>query len=61
MNLPLRYFREVRSEMTKVTWPKRDEVVRLTAVVILLSLIVGIYVGALDFSFTKLLEIFVSR
>lgn len=47
--------------MTKVTWPKRDEVVRLTAVVILLSLIVGIYVGALDFSFTKLLEIFVSR
>lgn len=61
MNFPLRYFREVRSEMTQVTWPKRDEVIRLTAVVILISLIVGVYVGALDFTFTKLLELFILK
>ena len=47
--------------MTKVVWPKRDDVVRLTFVVIIISLIVGVYVGALDFALTKALEFVVSR
>jgi preprotein translocase subunit SecE len=55
----LKYLEEVRFEMTKVIWPKRNEVVGLTVTVILISLIVGTYLGALDYVFTKLLEILV--
>jgi preprotein translocase subunit SecE len=49
------FFSEVRSELSKVTWPKREEVVRLTLIVFLVSGIVGIYVGILDYLFTSIL------
>jgi preprotein translocase subunit SecE len=55
------YFGEVRSELKKVTWPTRKEVVRLTLTIFLISAVLGAYVGALDYGFTKLLEIAVSR
>lgn len=55
------YLSEVRLELAKVTWPKRDEVVKLTLIVLAISVIVGLYVGALDFVFTKLLSIFIVR
>jgi hypothetical protein len=32
-------------EMRKVTWPSRQETMRLTLVVIVVSLVVGLYVG----------------
>lgn len=51
---------EVRSELEKVTWPTTQDVIRYTAVVIIISLVVGIYLGASDFLFTKLLGILVS-
>jgi preprotein translocase subunit SecE len=54
------YLKEVRSELAKVVWPKRSEVIKLTLMVILISLAVGLYVGALDLAFTKLLEVLVS-
>ncbi|MBI3443259.1 preprotein translocase subunit SecE [Candidatus Woesebacteria bacterium] len=53
------YFVEVRSELSKVTWPKRDDVVKLTLIVVVISVIVGGFIGALDFGFTKLLEVIV--
>ena len=47
--------------MTKVTWPKRDEVIKLTLIVIAISTIVGIYVGGLDFIYTKLLALIITK
>lgn len=52
---------EVRLELSKVTWPKKEEVIRLTLVVLIISGVVGVYVGALDFGFTKLLGVALSR
>jgi len=49
------FFSEVRSELSKVTWPKKNEVVRLTSIVLLVSVIVGFYVGGLDYLFTTVL------
>ena len=54
-----KYLKEVRLELTKVTWPKREEVIRLTLVVFIFSVVVGLYLGGLDLTFTKLLETFV--
>ncbi len=58
---PVVFFGEVKSEMAKVTWPTKDQVIRLTAVVIVISLIVGIFVGLLDLSFTKIVEFLVKK
>ena len=55
------FFSEVRSELSKVTWPKREEVIKLTIIVLLVSVVVGAYVGGLDYLFTKALEIIVSK
>jgi preprotein translocase subunit SecE len=59
MTTPTGFLRETRDELKKVTWPTRQEVVRLTMVVIVVSLVVGLFLGALDFSFTKLLGVFI--
>jgi preprotein translocase subunit SecE len=56
----LDYFREVKIELSKVVWPKRSEVIKLTLIVFIISAIVGFYSGALDYLLTKLLEILVA-
>lgn len=59
MTSPAVFLREVREELVKVVWPTRDEVIRLTLTVLLISLIVGVLLGGLDFLLTKLLELVV--
>ena len=59
MATPVQFFEETRSELQKVTWPSRNEVTRLTMVVIAVSVLVGLYIGGLDFVFTKLLQFIV--
>jgi preprotein translocase subunit SecE len=60
MRQVIEYFAGVRNELTKVTWPKRDDVVKLTLIVFMISAIVAAYVGALDLGFTKLLGLLLS-
>lgn len=50
------FIKSVRSELLQVTWPTRQETIRLTAVVIIISVFVGVYLGIADFGFAKLLE-----
>ncbi len=57
MNL-LKYLKEVRIELTKVTWPTRAEATKLTLVILAASLAVGLYIGGLDLVFTSLLGTF---
>lgn len=45
---PVQFVREVVTELKKVTWPSREETMKLTAVVIALSLLVGTFIGVLD-------------
>lgn len=54
---PLQFLKETQDELKKVTWPKREEIIRLTGIVILVSLIVGLYTGGLDLLFTKIMEL----
>lgn len=56
---PLVFLKEVKAEMKKVAWPDRPAVIRLTTIVIGVSLIVALFVGGLDFLFTKLMELIV--
>ncbi len=54
---PIKFLKEVRSELKRVTWPTRQEAIRLTSMVIAVSIVVGIYIGALDYLFTKIMEL----
>ena len=60
-NNPVTFFKEVRAELLKVSWPKRAEVIKLTGVVIGFSVAVGAYLGGLDFILTKITEILLSK
>jgi len=56
MTSPITYLRETRDELKQVTWPTKDTVTRLTLVVLLISVIVGVYIGVIDFALTSLTE-----
>ena len=43
-----RFFRETRSELKKVTWPTREQTIRLTTIVIGVSVAVGAAIGVVD-------------
>ncbi|MFH0773027.1 MAG: preprotein translocase subunit SecE [bacterium] len=43
-------------ELKKVTWPTKEETIRLTVIVIGISLIIGVYIGIIDVLLTKGLE-----
>ena len=55
------FLSEVKLELEKVTWPKRNVVINYLGLVITISLVVAIFVGSVDYSLTKSLEYFLSR
>lgn len=55
------HLQESRAEMKHVKWPSRTQVILYTTMVIVLSIVIAIYVGALDFGFTKVLAWIISR
>jgi len=57
----VKYLREVKIELGKVVWPKREEVIKLTSVVFIISVVVGAYLGGLDLMFTKLLTYIIAE
>jgi preprotein translocase subunit SecE len=53
-----RYFREVRLELKKVTWPSRPEVISSTIVVLTAVLFFTVFIGLLDALFVWLVKVF---
>ena len=50
------YFKGVRTEVKKVSWPKRDVIFKYTVMVIGASLSVAVFLGGLDWLFGKITE-----
>lgn len=46
------FFKEVKEELTKVAWPTREETIRYTTLVIIVAVVVGIFLGGLDYILT---------
>lgn len=51
---PGRFLKEVVAELKKVTWPTREETIKLTIVVIVISILVGAFISGLDALFVKI-------
>lgn len=52
-----KFFREVVSELKKVSWPSRKELTNYTVVVIVLILIFAVAIGIVDLGLSKLLDL----
>jgi preprotein translocase subunit SecE len=48
-NLMQRYLRETSGELRKVSWPTWPEARRLTILVLFVMVVMGIFLGAIDF------------
>jgi preprotein translocase subunit SecE len=51
-----RYLAESWAELKKVSWPSRETVLRLTLLVIAVSIAVGVYIFVLDSIFNTLID-----
>ena len=51
------FFREVRVEMKKVTWPPRKELITSTGVVLVAVVIASVYIGVWDFIWNTIVRL----
>lgn len=52
------YLKESQQEIGKVLWPNRQELTQLTILVIAVSVFVGGFIGAADFAFSALFQLY---
>lgn len=52
-----RYVGEVVTELKKVTWPNRAQLLQATAVVLIFVTVVAIYLGIIDFIMARLVDV----
>ena len=55
------FFAEARQEFRHVNWPTRREAIRLTAIVIGISLGLALFLGFFDYIFANIIKNFISR
>ena len=50
------FVRGVASELKKVAWPSRQEAIRLTIIVIIVTVAVALMLGLVDYAFSKFVD-----
>jgi len=55
---PIRFFKDIWSELKKTTWPEKKDLVNYSIAVIVFILIFAIIVGVIDFGLEQLLLLF---
>jgi len=58
---PVKFLKEVREELNRVTWPKKEEVVEATAGVVVFCAFIAVYFWVLDFVFSELLKMIIAK
>lgn len=57
----LDFLKEVRVELDKVVWPTRQQTIRLTMVVIMVTVIVSLFVGGIDYLLVQATQFLLAR
>jgi len=55
----VKYFKGVAAEVSRVSWPTRNEIISLTALILLLVVILTVYIWGVDGIIGTLLRLFV--
>jgi len=58
-NRIVRYFKETRAELRKVSWPTRQQATNLTLIVLAVTIAMAIFLGAVDLFFARVLGLIV--
>ena len=56
-----KYFKATAAEMKQVSWPTQQQAWFYTALVMVISIIVALYVGAFDFLFSEVINLVVNN
>jgi preprotein translocase subunit SecE len=54
------FFREVKVELKKISWPSRNETIASTSIVIIIVLIIGMFLGIVDVGLSKIIKMILS-
>ncbi len=54
------FFEESKVEIKKVTWPTRKETITTCVAVVVLTIIVSVYLGIVDFAFSRVVGFILS-
>ncbi len=52
-----KFFKEVKLEMKKVSWPKRKELITSTSVVVVTTLLIALFIFLVDTPLSRLIEL----
>jgi preprotein translocase subunit SecE len=56
----IQFFREVRIEIKKISWPQRNETIASTSIVIIIVLVIGLFLGIVDVGLARIIKIILS-
>jgi len=56
-----KFLGQVRTEMKKVSWPSRDELISSTVVVITSTIFLGIFIGICDLILSRVINFLIGR
>ncbi len=57
----VKYIRATMAELRQVVWPTQKQALAYTVLVIIISTIVALYVGAFDYLFSKGIDLLINR
>ena len=57
INKGLQFLREVKVELKKVVWPTRKQTLSSTAVVLILTMIIALFLGVVDIGLSSLIRV----
>jgi preprotein translocase subunit SecE len=52
----VQFFREVKVELRKISWPTRNETIASTSIVIIIVLIIGLFLGFVDIGLSRIIK-----
>lgn len=56
-----KFFREVRAELKKVTWPTKNELISYTGIVFISVVLVAVLIWIIDAALAKVLELIIKQ
>jgi preprotein translocase subunit SecE len=54
----INYLKDSRAEFVHISWPTRRQTIAYTSIVVVIALVVAVYVGILDYGFSKIIKDF---
>ena len=61
IRVAINYLNEVKIELLKVSWPSRDQTIKMAILVIIVSIATGVFLGGFDFLFSRLVGLILTK